>query len=239
MKKESELSEKVKNEIVIENFYTEKLQKLDFFSQKPVNALVHRFLINNMLYKIYDNGPQLPKNLIDCVYAVDFDHKKPEWLINGTYFPFGKFFSLIKKDDQKRIKLTKLGKIYIEADKSRPKDISELQAEVIRNWIINNPFKSKVVNGIYNLVEAVLELMRNDEHIPDLDYANYFILKSGKFHEWKDEGTKKTQFNNYRNLSKELGLIKTFDNRIYISPLGYKFIMQLQINRVRDMLNLL
>lgn len=226
-------------ENTLKDFYEQKIQKLDFFSQKPVNAMIHRFLINKMLYKIYENGPQLPKNLVDCVYAEDFNHKKPEWLINGTYYPFGKFFNLIKKDDQKRIKLTKLGKIYVHADDSRPKDISELQSAVIRDWIINNPFKSKVVNGIYNLVESVLELMRNNEIVSDLDYANYFALKSGKFYEWKDEGTKKTQFNNYRNLSKELGLIKTFDNRIYITSLGYKFIIQLQINRVRDMLNLL
>ena len=221
------------------NFYDQKILKLDFFSQKPVNAMIHRFLINKMLYKIYKDGPQLPKNLVDCVYADDFEHKKPEWLINGTYFPFGKFFNLIKKDDQKRIKLTKLGKIYIQADNSGHKDITELQAEVIRDWIINNPFKSKVVNGIYNLVESALELMRNDEQVPDLDFANYFALKSGKFYEWKDEGTKKSQFSNYRNLSKELGLIKTFDNRIYITPLGYKFIIQLQVNRVREMVNLL
>lgn len=239
MNKDSELSEKEEKEILIKNFYTKKIQKLDFFSQKPVNAMIHRFLINKMLYKIYKDGPQLPKNLVDCVYAEDFDHKKPEWLINGTYFPFGKFFNLIKKDDQKRIKLTKLGKTYIQADNSRPKDISESQSAVLRNWIINNPFKSKVVNGIYNLVESALELMRNDEQVPDLDFANYFALKSGKFEEWMDEGTKKTQFNNYRNLSKELGLIKTIDNRTYITPLGYKFIMQLQLNRVREMLNLL
>ena len=239
MNKDRELLEEEEKEVLIKNFYTEKIQKLDFFSKKPVNFMIHRFLINRMLYKIYDNGPQLPKSLVDCVYAVDFDHKKPEWLINGTYFPFGKFFNLINKDDKKRIRLTKLGKSYVQADNSRPKDISKLQAEVIRDWIINNPFKSKVVNGIYNLVESVLELMREDEQVPDLDYANYFTLKSGKLNEWKDEGTKKTQFNNYKNLSKELGLIKTFDNRIYITPLGYKFIMQLQLNRVRDMLNLL
>jgi len=234
-KKESNSEE----ENALKDFYDQKIQKLDFFSQKPVNAMIHRFLINKMLYKIYDNGPQLPKNLDDCVYAEDFDHRKPEWLINGTYYPFGKSFNLIKKDDQKRIKLTKLGKIYITADNSRPKDISELQSAVLRDWIINNPFKSKVVNGIYNLVESALELMRNDELAPDLDFANYFTLKSGKIYEWKDEGTKKTQFSNYRNLSQELGLIKTIDNRIYITPLGYKFIIQLQINRVREMLNLL
>ena len=226
-------------ENALKDFYDQKIQKLDFFSQKPVNAMIHRFLINKMLYKIHDDGPQLPKNLVDCVYAEDFDHKKPEWLINGTYYPFGKFFNLIKKDNQKRIRLTKLGKMYIQADDSRPKNISELQSVVIRDWIIHNPFKSKVVSGIYNIVESALELMRNDENIPDLNFASYFALKSGKFYEWKDEGTKKTQFNNYRNLSKELGLIKTIDNRIYITPLGYKFIMQLQINRVREMLNLL
>ncbi|KKN05722.1 hypothetical protein LCGC14_1084440, partial [marine sediment metagenome] len=200
-----------------------------------VNFMVHRFLINKMLYKLYDHGPLSHRALTDCVYADDFDHKKPEWLINGTYFPFGKFFNLIKKDNQKRIHLTKLGKIYVESDKSRPKDISELQARIIRDWIISNPFKSKVVNGIYNVVESTLELMKNNEIVSDLDYANYFALKSGKFYEWKDGGTKKTQFSNYRNLSKELGLIETYDNRIYITPLGYKFIIQLQINRVREM----
>ncbi len=220
------------------DYYEEVIQELDFFSKRPVNFMVHRFLINKMLYKLYNMGPLSPKGLIDCVYADDFDHKKPEWLINGTYFPFGKFFNLIKKDNQKRIQLTKLGKIYVESDKSRPKDISELQARIIRDWIINNPFKSKVVNGIYNIIESTLELMRNDEIVSDLDYANYFTLKSGKFYEWKDEGTKKTQFNNYRNLSKELGLIKTIDKRLYITPLGYKFIIQLQINRVKEMLNL-
>ena len=230
---------KAEKETFLKKFYSEKIQKLDFFSQKPVNAMIHRFLINKMLYKLNDNGPLSPKDLTDCVYANDFDHKKPEWLINSTYLPFGKFFNLIKKDSQKRIQLTKLGKIYVEADNLRLKDISESQARVVREWIIKNPFKSKVVNGIYNLVESVLELMRNNEIVSDLDYANYFALKSGKFYEWKDEGTKKTQFINYRNLSKELGLIKTFDNRIYITPLGYKFIMQLQLNRVREMLNLL
>ena len=176
------------------DFYEVLIQKLDFFSKKPVNFLVNRFLINKMLYKLYDNGPLSPKDLTDCVYAEDFDHKKPEWLINGTYFPFGKSFNLIKKDNQKRIQLTKLGNIYVESDKSRPKDISELQARIIRDWIIKNPFKSKIVNGICNIVESTLELMRNDEIVSDLDYANYFALKSGKFYEWRDEGTKKTQF---------------------------------------------
>ena len=239
MNKYSELSEKEEKVILIKNFYTEKIQKLDFFSKKPVNFMIHRFLINRMLYKIYDNGPLHAKNLIDCVYADDFQHKKPEWLIDRAYYPFGKYFNLIKKDTQKRIKLTNLGEIFVEVDDSRPKDISEPQAKIIRDWIIKNPFKSKVVNGIYNLVESALELMRNDEMVPDLDYTNYFALKSGKFYEWKDEGTKKAQFNNYRNLSKELGLIKTINNRTYITPLGYKFIMQLQLNRVREMLNLL
>lgn len=145
--------ENQEEEILSKKFYNEKIQKLDFFSKKPVNFMVNRFLINRMLYKLYDNGPLSPKNLTDCVYAEDFDHKKPEWLINGTYFPFSRFFNLTKKDNQNRIKLTKLGKKFVESDFSRPKDISASQAKIIRDWIINNPFKSKVVNGIYNIVE--------------------------------------------------------------------------------------
>ena len=211
--------ERDKNISNLKDYYEKVIQKLDFFSKKPVNFMVHHFLINKMLYKLYNNGPLSPKDLTDCVYADDFDHKKPEWMINGTYFPFGKSFNLIKKDNQKRIQLTELGKIYVQSDKSRPKDINELHARIIRDWIVNNPFKSKVVNGVYNLIESTLELMRNDKIISDSDYSQYFALKSGKFYNWKDEGTKKNLFSSYRNLNKELGLIETNANRIYITPL--------------------
>ena len=227
------------NELDLKDFYKNKIENLDFFSKKPANAMIHRFLINNMLYKIYDEGPLSPKNLIGTVYAEKFEHKKPEWLINETYFPFSKYFHLAKKDDQKRIALTELGEKYVESDESRPKDISEIQAKVIRDWIINNPFKSKVVNGIYNFVELILEALRNNVSIKDEDFADYFSFKSGKLLDWKEKVTRKTQIYNYKNLCEELRLIEIFDDRIYITPLGYKFIIQLQINRVREMLNLL
>jgi len=222
----------------LEKFYKEKIQNLDFFSNKPVNPMIHRFLINKMLYKLYDMGPLHPKNLIDTVYAENFEHKKPEWLINGTYFPFAKFFNLVGKDDQDRIFLTELAEKYVESDKNRPSDITEPQAKVIRYWIINNPFKSKIINGIYNFVETVLEILRNDRNVPFDNFADYFALKSGKFFEWKEVDTKKTQINNYKNFCKELRLIDIIDDKIYITPIGYKFIIQLQINRVREMMNL-
>ncbi len=231
--------EKEEMEKFLIKFYQEKIQKLDFFSNKPVNFMVTHFLINKMLYKLYNNGPLTPKDLIECVYAEDFDHKKTEWLINGTYFPFGKFFNLLKIDNQERITLTRLGKVYVESDNSRPKDISELLSSVIRDWIVYNPFKSKVVNEIYYIVESALELMRNNEIISDLDFGNYFALKSGKFYEWKKLETKKTHFNNYRNLCEGLRLIKTFNKNLLLTQEGYKFIIQLQLNRVREMFNLL
>lgn len=81
--------------------------------------------------------------------------------------------------------------------------------------------------------------MMNDETVTDWDFTHYFALKSLKFYKWKEQGTKRTQFNKYRNLCEELRLIKTIDNQTYVSPLGYKFIIQLQINRVREMLNFL
>ncbi len=222
-----------------ENFYKNKIQKLDFFSKKPVSIMVHRFLINKMLYKIFDNGPLQPKDLIETVYAKDFEHKKPEWLINSTYYPFAKQFNLLKKDEENRIYLAKLGKKYVESDKSRLENISELQAKVIQDSIINNPFKSKVINGIYNFVETVLEVFRNNAPIPDDKLADYFALKSGKYFNWKEENTKKTQIYNYKNFYKELRLIDIIDDKIYITPFGYKFIIQLQINRVREMINLI
>lgn len=221
----------------IERFYKDIIQKLDFFANKPVNAMVHRFIINKMLYKIYDKGPLHPKDLIDTIYAENLDHKKPEWLIDGTYFPFAVFFNLVKKDDQKRIYLTKLGKRYVESDQNRLPDITEAQAKVIRDWIINNPFKSKIINGIYNFVEAILEVSRNEAPIQYDILTDYFVLKSGKYFDWKEQSTKKTQFNYYKNYCEELGLIQTFDDKIYITPIGYKFIIQLQINRVREMIN--
>ncbi len=223
----------------LEKFYKEKIQKLDFFSKKPVNPMMHRFLINKMLYKLYDEGPLHPKNLIDTVYAENFEHKKPEWLINGTYFPFAKFFNLVEKDDQDRIFLTELGEKYVEADKNRLSDITEPQAKVIRDWIINNPFKTKIINGIYNFVETVLEILRNNGNVSFNNFTDYFALKSGKFFEWKEEDTKKTQFNNYYNFCKELGLIDIINDKFYITPISYKFIIQLQINRVREMISLI
>ncbi|GAI84241.1 unnamed protein product, partial [marine sediment metagenome] len=34
------------------------------------------------------------------------------------------------------------------------------QAQVNRDYIMKNPFKSKINNGIYNLVEMVLEILQ-------------------------------------------------------------------------------
>ena len=132
-----------------------------------------------------------------------------------------------------------MGRKYIESDKSRPEDISELQAKAIRDWIINNPFQSKVINGINNFIEVILEILRNSDPIPEDLLIDYFTLKSGKYFDWKEENTKKTQFSDYRNFCEELRLIDIIDDKIYITPIGYKFIIQLQINRVREMINLI
>lgn len=61
----------------------------------------------------------------------------------------------------------------------------------------------------------VLELLRNDNLIPENFLADYFTLKSGKFFDWRGEGTRRTQINNYKNLCKELGLIKIYNDNIY------------------------
>lgn len=226
-----------KRKEALEEFYSKIIKELDFFTRKPVNAMVNRFLINRMLYELYEKGPLSPKDLINTVYKEGFNHKKPEWLINGTYFPFARDFHLVKKDNLKRICLTKLGKKYVEADKKRPIDISSPQAQVIRDYIIKNPFKSKIINGIYNFVEVVLEILRNPSMPSEIELINYYTCKSGKLMEWIEEKTRKTQYKYYKNLCVELELICEIEKRLFITPIGYSLIIQLQLNRVREMVN--
>lgn len=205
----------------------------EFFQLKPVNYTHKLSVINKLLYRLYDRGPSFAEDLIDAVWDEDFEHKKPEWLVGEYYYSVAEALNLVKKDE-KKISLTQLGNAYVESDNERPKNISQVQANIILKHFKDNPF-SKICQGIYLMVASIFDFSKNiypiSLQIYEKNLMEYYTIKAGKILEWNEE-TRVTQFKNYLTNTLELKLIDIEDNLIRITELGFNFVVQIRLHEL-------
>lgn len=128
--------------------------------------------------------------------------------------------------------LTDFGRQFVsdaEADKSDR--LSENQAEMLTNFVIENPFYSSVTYTILTLVESVFILAKSTYPIPRKTTEDYFVKSAGKTQTWKTEKARKTATYIYANYACELELLSNIDNHFYLTKKGIQAILLLQLNR--------
>ncbi|WP_413906956.1 hypothetical protein [Candidatus Endomicrobiellum trichonymphae] len=65
----------------------------------------------------------------------------------------------------------------------------------------------------------------------------YFTLYAGKLYDWQ---TEKAQFHGarmYSNYAIDLGLIAKTDDAFYLTPDGFKFVIQMQLHKSLNLMN--
>ncbi|MCD6098449.1 hypothetical protein J7K18_06105 [bacterium] len=131
-----------------------------------------------------------------------------------------------------KVKLTKLGLRYVESrEKDKPINyISNSQTEVLKDFIVHNPFRSPAIFGIYSAVETIFALSKNFYPVPLKEAVKYFTYLTGKHSQWAAKAAKDA-FIMYSNYGIELGLLAKVGQNYYLTPAGIRFILLLELNR--------
>lgn len=213
-------------EIVLDNFFNDLKTKsiASFVEKKPIDIGIWNIhLINKFIYELEHTN-----SLADLQIIVGGSKKT---LYNKIKFSYelGLVQSVAKTDI---IQLTELGKEYIKYKDTIFSDrLSDKQTELLRKYVIQNPYKSSVVLGIASMVESVFTLAKNTYPVPLEHLVDYFTYHSGKVFDWQTDKAKKHGMGMYSNYAIELGLLAKTDRSVYITPDGYKFTVQMQMHK--------
>src|SRR3989339_417821 len=130
------------------------------------------------------------------------------------------------------ISLSELGEKYFEArDLTYQDRLSEEQAELIKNFVMQNPYESSVILGIASIVESTFALSKNTYPVSMSHLYEYFTYHSGKFFDWQTDKAKYNATRMYSNYAVDLGLLAKTDKYIYLTPEGFKFTIQMQMHK--------
>lgn len=210
-------------ENVLNSFFVRLRGSAEFISMKPADhGLWSLRLLNRLLYAIKDT--ETKKTLAK-------ETELSESTI-GSYLRLAQELHLVNKMD-KRFSLSELGKKYVwNRDPKAPEDhISDEQAHILQEFVIKDPFASRVVLGIYLLVETVFNLAKNTYPVPLEMVINNFRDTSGKSFDWASPKSASDGTKMYSNYAIELGLIGRVGNKFYITPDGVRFILLLQLHK--------
>lgn len=105
------------------------------------------------------------------------------------------------------------------------------QVEIIRDFIINDPFYSPTIFGIFTLVEAVFTLARNGYPVDIKDLIEFYKHSVGKKFEWNTERSAFLGTRAFRNFAVELGLLGVVGDKVLLTPAGLRFILLLQLHK--------
>lgn len=212
-------------EDVLKYFYSEKLKPITSFSEiKPIDIgiwnihLIHKFiyeLITTDSIKVLQN-------------KVDGANKS---LYNKIKFS-NELGLLIWNPNSDYISLSELGKKYVNARDNNYSDrLSEKQVEIMKNYIMQNPYASSVVLGISAMVESIFALSKNVYPVLISQLQEFFTYYSGKIYDWQTEKAKSHGVKMYSNYAINLGLIAKTEKSVYLTPEGFKFVIQLQLHK--------
>ncbi|MGI9558464.1 MAG: hypothetical protein ACR2NQ_02180 [Thermodesulfobacteriota bacterium] len=136
--------------------------------------------------------------------------------------------------------LTELGEKYLQRKgEELPSRISESQAELLRDFVMKNPYESSVILGIASIVESVFILSKNYYPVPMNDLIKYFPQFSGKVFDWKTPKAKFHGARMYSNYAVDLGLLAKTQNSLSLTPAGVHFTIQMQMHKNLKMIEAL
>jgi len=216
-------------ESVLDSFFARLSRQAGFIVLKPADhGLWAIHLLNRLLYTI--DEAQEKKQLSTKLGLSESTI--------GSYLRFAQELYLVEKRGKVFI-LTGLGKKYVwNKDPKMPDDyISDEQTKVLQEFIIKDPFASRVILGIYTMVEVVFTLAKNTYPVPLDMVTSNFRESSGKFFEWSSPKSAADGTKMYSNYAIELGLIGRIGNKFYITPDGVRFILLLQLHKAMQIID--
>ncbi|MBL7159831.1 hypothetical protein ISS85_05105 [Candidatus Microgenomates bacterium] len=133
---------------------------------------------------------------------------------------------------KKQFYLTETGQEYVKnMSKQSSYVLTNNQVEILRDFIVHDPFYSPTIFGIFTLVEAVFILARNGYPVDIKDLIEFYKHSVGKKFEWKTERSAFLGTRAFRNFAVELGLLGVVGDRVFLTPAGLKFILMLQLHK--------
>ncbi len=211
-------------EEILKYFYQNLRPIASFVEIKPIDiGIWNLHLINKVIYEL--KGTNSVKELQNIVK----DSKKT--LYNKIKFA-GELRLINWVPNSDVISLSDLGEKYYEARDFNYMDrLSDRQAELIKYFVIQNPYESSVILGIASVVEAAFALSRNTYPVPMRQLYEYFTYHSGKFFDWQTDKAKYNATRMYSNYVVDLGLLAKTDQNVYLTPEGFKFTIQMQLHK--------
>lgn len=145
-------------------------------------------------------------------------------------------FGLVRKRG-KQWSLTDLGDKYISSKKEGAliDILTDEQSGILKKFIAANPFYSHIVFGIYSIVESAFILSRNSYPINLDELRETFVTVSGKKSEWQAPKSQSTATYSFLNFAIDLGLLGKIGKQIVITPMGFRFILMLQLHKSIEM----
>jgi len=211
-------------EEILSYFYDNLRPIASFVEIKPIDiGIWNLHLINKFIYEL--------KEIINLKGLQNIVGGSKKTLYNKIKFASElRLINWMPNSDD--ITLTELGKKYIEArDLSYQDRLSEKQAELIKNFVIHNPYESSVILGIASVVEATFALAKNTYPVPMSHLYEYFTYHSGKFFDWQTDKAKYNATRMYSNYAVDLGLLGKTNQNVYLTPEGFKFTIQMQLHK--------
>ena len=211
-------------EIILQDFYN-NFKPVAFFAKiKPIDIGIWNIhLVNNILYRL------------DEINSVSRLHQSIKGSSKTLYnkIRFAHELRLIKwQPNNDRIILSDLGKNYVNfKDPITDKTISQLQAKLLCDFVMKNPFESSVILGIASVVESIFALAKNRHPVLMNDLLAYFCYHAGKYFDWKTEKAKYNATRMYSNYAVDLGLIGKSGEELFLTPEGFRFTIQMQLHK--------
>jgi hypothetical protein len=136
------------------------------------------------------------------------------------------------------IALSELGKIYVNSKDNYFKDgLCEEQVKILRNQVVENPYSSSIILGIASMVECVFSLSKTSYPVSLSQLVNNFTIYSGKIYDWQTKNAQNHGAKMYSNYAIDLGLMAKSGTNVYLTPDGFKFVVQLQLHKSLKLMN--
>ncbi|MBM3943879.1 MAG: hypothetical protein FJ317_00105 [SAR202 cluster bacterium] len=209
-------------EVLIE-FYNNAPLDTKYLTVRPSDKGIWRIgLINESLYLL-----EKPSTASEISLE---RNRSPKTM--GNQLAFAVELDLVQRDRQKYL-LTPRGRQYVEArDKHlATSGISKEQANLLRKFIITNPFYSGVSFGILTMTTCIFELSKNTYPVPLELVSRHFINAAGLRYRWDSTKAVDKGVKMYSNYAIDLGLVGKIGDSYFVTPGGLNFVLLLNMHK--------
>lgn len=208
---------------VLETFFKELSSVSSFLTVRPMDYGVWNIhLINRALLLLVET-----KKLEELVKEISISRNSIR-----NQLRLGEQLGLVSRL-KNQFYLTEIGQEYVRNMSEAQSNyvLTNNQVEIIRDFIVHDPFYSPTIFGIFTLVETVFTLARNGYPVNIKDLIEFYRHSVGKKFEWQTERSAFLGTRAFRNFAVELGLLGVVGDKVFLTPAGFRFILMLQLHK--------